>query len=114
MYFGLYEQRDRVLAKASGLGIHLQDAVDSGLLTVHWCAPLEILLDEVVERLIEFVTAQAPTRPVLDGVDGLRDAVVNVERNQPLTAALLHELKSRRLTTRVTEELPLFFEKCGP
>jgi circadian clock protein KaiC len=113
MYFGFYEQRERLLAKATGMGIHLNDAVESGLLTVHWCAPLEMLLDEVVERLLDFVTAQEPTRLVLDGMDGLRDAVVNAERNQPLTAALLHELKSRGLTTLVTEELPLFFEESG-
>ena len=113
VYFGFYEQAERLLAKADGVGINLHDAVASGELKLEWHAPLEVLLDEIVERLLELVEEHRPTRLVLDGMAGLRDAVVNIERDQPFTAALLHELKALGVTTLVTEELPLFTASVG-
>jgi circadian clock protein KaiC len=93
--------------------ILLDAAAASGQLVVEWRPPLEVLLDEVVENLLGLVEHHRPTRLVLDGLSGLRDAVVNAERDQPFTAALLHEIKARGATTLITEELPLFFEGTG-
>jgi len=113
LYFGFYEQPARLLAKARGMGIFLDAAAASGQLLVEWRPPLEVLLDELVESLLERVEHHRPTRLVLDGLSGLRDAVVNAERDRPFTAALLHEIKARGVTTLITEELPLFFEGTG-
>ncbi len=99
-----------MLAKAATVGIPLDSFLDSAELLIDWRAPLEVLLDEVVERLLDVMEQHRPKRLVLDGIAGLRDATVHTERNQPFTAALLHELKARRVTTLITEELPLFFE----
>jgi circadian clock protein KaiC len=110
LYLGFYEQPGRLLAKSAGIGMRLDSFVDSAELLIDWRAPLEVLLDEVVERLLELMEQHQPKRLVLDGIAGLRDATVNTERNQPFTAALLHELKARHVTTLITEELPLFLE----
>ena len=110
LYLGFYEQPSRLLAKAAAVGIPLDSFVDSAELLIDWRVPLEVLLDEVIEGLLELIEQHQPRRLVLDGISGLRDATVHPERNQPLTAALLHELKARHVTTLITEELPLFFE----
>ena len=110
LYLGFYEQPGRLLAKAAGVGMPLESFAESGELLIDWRAPLEVLLDEVVERLLKLVEHQRPKRLVLDGIAGLHEATVHTERNQPFTAALLHELRARHLTTVITEELPLFFE----
>ena len=110
LYLGFYEQPSRLLAKAAAVGIPLDSFVASADLLIDWRVPLEVLLDEVIERLLEHIEQHQPRRLVLDGISGLRDATVHPERNQPLTAGLLHELKARHVTTLVTEELPLFFE----
>jgi len=110
MYLGFYEQPSRLLAKAAAVGIALDGFVDSGELLIDWRVPLEVLLDEVIERLLEGIEQHQPKRLVLDGISGLRETTVHTDRNQPFTAALLNELKARHVTTLITEELPLFFE----
>lgn len=110
LYFGFYEPPVRLLTKAQGMGIELQEAHAEGRFVVDWRAPLEVLLDQVVEDLIERVETLKPVRLVIDGLNGLRDAVVNEERDQPFTAALLNDLKARGVTTLITEELPFQFE----
>ena len=110
LYLGFYEQPSRLLAKAAAVGIPLASYVNSGELLIDWRVPLEVLLDEVIERLLERIEQHQPRRLVLDGISGLRETTVHTDRNQPLTAALLHELKARHVTTLITEELPLFFE----
>ena len=67
-------------------------------------------VETVTQELLDLIDRHRPARLVIDGIGRLRDAVVNVERDLPFTAALLHDLKARGVTTLMTEELPLYIE----
>jgi circadian clock protein KaiC len=110
VYLGFYESPDRLIAKAAGIGIELDTAIASGRLTVHWHPPFELHVDAVADSLLERVRRERVSRLVVDGLEGLRDAMTDDDRGQPFTAALLAELRSLGVTSMVTEELPLFSE----
>ena len=64
LYVGFRETRDRVLAKAEGVGLRLRPWVDAGLVTLHWEAPLEPLADALTEALLHRALGVSWTRPV--------------------------------------------------
>ena len=107
VYFGFYESPARLLAKAAGVGMHLDGAVERGELAVAWQAPFELLLDEVGERLLECVSATRATRVFIDGLDGLRESAAYRDRFQSFVTALTVHLRSAGVTTFFSQELPL-------
>lgn len=107
LYFGFYESPARLLAKAAGVGLHLETAVDRGRLAVVWQAPLELLLDELGQRLLTQVADTKATRVFVDGLDGFHDSAAYPERFHSFIAALTVHLRAAGVTTFFTHELPL-------
>lgn len=110
LYFGFFESPQRLVFKARNLGIDLQPHLDSGQLKLIWQAPLELMLDELADRLFGDIGQRRVERLVIDGLDGFRDSAMHPDRIPAFAVALLNELKARGVTSMITEEQPLFGE----
>jgi circadian clock protein KaiC len=108
LYFGFYESPQRLVAKAEGVGLHLQQAVDSGQLTIQWQPALELVLDEIGELLLGLVERIGAARVFIDGIEGFRDTSAYPERHQMFVTALTVHLRAAGVTTFFSQELPLF------
>ena len=107
---GFYESPERLLAKARKAGMQLDDYLESGALQMLWQLPLETLCDDLAKRMLDNIGRRGVTRLLIDGVDGLRSIVVQQQRVRPFLVALTNELRSRGVTTFITEQLPYFRE----
>lgn len=107
-YFGFYESPDRVVAKAAGVGLMLQGAVDAGALSLQWQPPLELYMDELAEKLLDELARTKATRLFIDGVEGFRDVSAFPERFRMFITALTVHLRAAGVTTFFSQELPLF------
>lgn len=107
LYFGFHEGPDRLLQAASGIGLSVRDAVRSGQLRMVWRPAGEYLLDRLGDEMLALVHEHRPTRLVLDGIDGMRVAAALPERVPRFLAVLTNTLRTRGVTTVVTEETGL-------
>lgn len=107
-YFGFYESPERVVAKAAGVGLMLQGAVDAGTLSLQWQPPLELYMDELGEKLLGELERTRATRLFIDGVEGFRDVSAFPERFRMFITALTVHLRAAGVTTFFSQELPLF------
>jgi circadian clock protein KaiC len=108
LYFGFFESPDRLIAKASGVGIRLARAVKTKRLEVVWQPPLELILDELLEKILVTIRERKINRVFIDGIDGFRQAGFYPARLDRFFAAMSTVLRSEGVTTIVTEETPLF------
>ncbi len=106
--FGFYETDARMLAKARGVSIALDDAVADGRCASVWMPPLERTLDELIEDLLKMVVDSGARRLLLDGVEGLLASAHRPDRAPRILTALAFELRARGVTTLMTEEMAVF------
>lgn len=105
LHFGFYESPDRLLSKASALGLDLRRAVDKGELEILWHPLTENLIDKLAYRLLDAVAARGVKRLFIDSLGGFERAAVHGSRMVEFFAALTNELRARGVTTVATWEL---------
>ncbi|MGF7151987.1 circadian clock protein KaiC [Sphingomonas zeicaulis] len=105
LHFGFYEAPDRLLLKASALGLDLRGQVDSGAVELLWQPLTENLTDKLAYRLLDAVSARRVKRLFLDSFSGFERAAVHRPRLVEFFAALTNELRARGVTTVGTWEL---------
>lgn len=103
-YFGFFESPSRLVHKAERVGLPFESFVSEGLVEIAWHPPVELLADELAERLLRVVRERGATRLVIDGMAGFRHSVVYPERLSRLLGALVNELRGLGVTTVITEE----------
>lgn len=108
LYLGFYEAPARLIAKAAGVGLHLQPHVSQGLLRFEWFAPLEIYVDRIAELVLSRVREQGIQRVFIDGIEGFALGAMHPERVPTFVLALTFALRDAGVTTLLSEELPLF------
>lgn len=108
LYFGFFESPERLIAKARGVGIHLAQAVTKKRLQIIWQPPLELILDELLEKILIAVRDRKVKRLFVDGIDGFRQSAFYSVRLDRFFAAMSNVLRAEGVTTLVTEETPLF------
>jgi circadian clock protein KaiC len=112
VYFGFYERPEAILAKCQRVGIGgLKEGVEKGLVRVVWHRPVEGVLDELGESLIETVRSVRPQRLFLDGMEGFERAADFPERMSHVYSAIGQELERRGVTTLYTTETQALFAK---
>jgi circadian clock protein KaiC len=102
LYVGFYERPASLLAKAKRLGLGLDAARERGLLHLFWEAPIEGVLDAVVERVLRAVVEHRVARLCFDGLHGFRHHAEYPERTRTVFSALADELTRRGVTTLFT------------
>lgn len=108
LYFGFFESPERLVAKARGVGIQLARAVKSERLQILWQPPLELIIDELLEKILVAIRERDVKRLFIDGVDGFRQSAFYSARLDRFFAAMSNVLRAEGVTTLVTEETPLF------
>jgi circadian clock protein KaiC len=113
VYFGFYERPEAILAKCQRVGIGgLKEGVDRGLAELIWHRPVEGVIDELGESLIQTIQSFRPTRLFLDGMEGFEKAADFPERMSHVYSAIAHELEQFEVTTLYsTETRELFARK---
>jgi len=104
LYVGFYERPFGLLAKGMRLGLGLEAARDRGVLHMFWEAPIEGVLDAVVERVLRAVIDHRVKRLCFDGLHGFRHHAEYPERTRAVFSALSDELARRGVTTLFTLE----------
>jgi circadian clock protein KaiC len=105
VYLGFYETPDRLLDKASGVGLDLRAHAESGALRILWRQPAEQLLDEMAEALLAEIETAGASRVFVDGLDGMEEGAFCAERFGRHFVALSNELRALGVTTFVTKEI---------
>lgn len=108
MYFGFFESPERLIAKARGVGIHLAQAVRRERLQILWQPPLELIIDELLEKILVTIRERNVSRLFIDGIDGFRQVAFYSVRLDRFFAAMSNVLRATGVTTIVTQETPLF------
>jgi circadian clock protein KaiC len=111
LYFGFMETSPQLLVKASGVGLELQPWVDSGRLAMETRAAVEALPDALVYELLSLVERHRVRRLVIDGLESLtrETGMFASQRIPSFLIALIHELRSRGITTVMTQQAHVLF-----
>lgn len=113
VYLGFYESPQRLIGKAESVSIPLQQACDSGLLTIQWQPAIELAIDELAAVALATVKRTGATRLVLDGIEGFRDSAMRTGRFGLFLNALTHQLREAGVTTLLTEEVPFYSDPAA-
>jgi circadian clock protein KaiC len=108
LYFGFGETRDRLLAKAQGVGLKLAPALASGGLVVESRTPVECLPDARAHELLALVERHQARRLVLDGLELLLH-MMDSRRALGFVTSLLTALRARGVTPLMLQRTPLLF-----
>jgi circadian clock protein KaiC len=112
LYFGFYEQPDAIVAKCKRVGIGgLTQGVEDGLARILWHRPVEGVIDELGESLIQTVREFRPHRLFLDGMEGFARAADFPERLSHVYSAIAQELEALGVTTLYTTETRELFSR---
>jgi len=109
LYFGFFEQPERVRSKAQLLSLPFDDHVRRGIVEILWRAPLEQLADALSQTLLETVDRRGVRRLFLDGLAGLCEGILYPERVRAFVTALLNALQAKGVTTLVADETEQLF-----
>jgi circadian clock protein KaiC len=111
LFFGFFEHPDAILAKCRRIGINgIAEGVDKGLARVMWQRPVEGVIDEIGEALLEAVDRLNPQRVVIDGMQGFERAADLPDRLSDVYSTIAQELERRRVTALYTSETRGLFE----
>jgi circadian clock protein KaiC len=104
LYVGFFERPSGLLAKSKRLGLGLDELHDRNLLRLCWEAPIEGVLDEVVERVLREVVAHKVKRLCFDGLHGFRHHAEFPDRTRAVFSALADALVRLGVTSIFTLE----------
>ena len=112
VYFGFYEHPEAILAKCQRVGIGgLKEGVERGHAEIVWHRPVEGVIDELGESLIETVRKVGAHRLLIDGMEGFERAADFPERLSHVYSAIAQELERLGVTTLYTTETRELFGK---
>jgi circadian clock protein KaiC len=103
------EPPERLVSKASRVGLDLQPYVDSGALQLIWHPSVDLLADAIAHEVLDSVRAHGVKRVVIDSLMGFKDAIMVAERTQRFLAAFTNELSVAGATTYLCEETRALF-----
>jgi circadian clock protein KaiC len=106
LLLGYHELPGTLVAKGEAVGFPIRRAVEAGHLHVYWKAPVELLVDEEIERLLAYVERHGIRRVVIDAVEDLVHGVIPRDRELFVLTALANLLRERGVTTVLLQDLP--------
>jgi circadian clock protein KaiC len=112
VYFGFYERPEAILAKCQRVNIGgLKEGMDRGQAKMVWHRPVEGVIDEIGESLVQTIEKFRPHRLFLDGMEGLERAADFPERMSHVYSAIAQQLERQGVTTLYTTETRELFAK---
>jgi circadian clock protein KaiC len=112
VYFGFYERPETILMKCQRVGIGgLKEGIERDLARLVWHRPVEGVIDELGESLIQTIRSVRPQRLFLDGMEGFERAADFPERMSHVYSAIAQELERLGITTLYTSETRELFAR---
>lgn len=111
-YLSFRESEAELLKKGHALGLDLEAAARSGLLTIRHPRPVELMLDAIGAEVRAVVAEQRSRRFVIDSLGELEHAARGSGRFQDYLWSLVELLGLGGATSLLTTETPAFFQ--GP
>jgi circadian clock protein KaiC len=102
--FTFFESPPLLIGKADRLGMAWQRHFAEGRLHLLWQRAIERIPDALVHQLLDAVSRHKISRLLIDGLEAFRDSPFYRERLGGFFSALTQELRTRRVTTLLTEE----------
>jgi circadian clock protein KaiC len=103
LFFGCYEARSGIRAKAAALGLSLAGYLDEGHVEFLW-QPTEALLDETCAQLLSAIRARGVRRLFVDGLGGITKIAESPERVGHVFTALVNELRALQVVSIFSKE----------
>jgi circadian clock protein KaiC len=110
LLLGFYETPARIYLKARAVCPRMAYQMDAGHIRILWQAPSDQILDEIADQMLREVRQRKVKRLLIDGLGGFKKAIRS-RPIEPFFSALIHELRSREVTTICTAEV---MEIVGP
>lgn len=107
VYLGLREPTGHVLHQAKRIGLAIESAFQSDLLTFLWIPPTDWRLDALAWQLLDVVEKRAKQRVFIDGIEGFLPMLVYPQRLERFYSALLARLANLGATTVMAEVVPV-------
>jgi circadian clock protein KaiC len=105
LLFGFHESPLRILQASDSVGLRLSTHARSGRFSQLWRPPHETGLDRLGAQLLHHIDRHRVQRVVIDSLDGFRLAATpHIERVIQFATAIVNELRSRNVTTLITDE----------
>jgi circadian clock protein KaiC len=112
VYFGFFERPEAIVAKCQRIGIGgLREGIERGTAQIVWHRPVEGVIDELGESLIETVKQNNADRLLIDGMQGFALAGDFPERLSHVYSAIAQELELLGVTTLYTTETRELFSR---
>lgn len=108
MFLGFRESRQQLLAKGSGIGVDLADAVARGAIRLLLQPPIVLEADVLAHRVQSAIVDGGVRRLVVDSIEELA-AALEPERVYAYLTALVTMLRARGVTTLLTHETASLF-----
>jgi len=106
LYLSFFESPQRLIEKASGIGLPLQQLVEQNIVDVIWEPQGERIIDEIAHRVLDAVQARNVKRLVIDGLNAFTASALYPDRISRFFSCLSNELRARNVTTVLTGETP--------
>ena len=104
-YSGFFESPERLIAAGEGIGLRLNDGVQSGRFHVDWTPPVELYVDAWAARLLRMVRDLQPRRLFIDGLSAIQGGTAHPERVPAFLTALSNQLRALNVTTAIAGEM---------
>ncbi len=105
---GFHETPPAIASTADRAGLGLGPHLDSGLVQVMWCSPLELAPDEWAWQLLSLVDEHWPRRLVIDAFSDLVPLFALQERQSFFAPGLANGLRDRGVTSLILLEIDAF------
>jgi circadian clock protein KaiC len=105
LLLGYHERPATLIRKGEAVGLPVRKGIEQGRIHLHWTAPLELLVDREIERLMTMVREHGIKRVVIDALEDLRNAVVPRSRDVVVLATLVNLLREEGVTTILLQDL---------
>ena len=106
LYVSYSEPPASFRARARGVGLPVDELIESGLLRIIYRPLVEVESDDLADEILHHVRDMGAQRLVIDGIGELESAVSNEARSRAFLTALIVHLRSLAVTSIFIKEVP--------
>jgi circadian clock protein KaiC len=101
----LQENPTQLRRVVAGFGWDLEEAIDSGMLRLHYVSPVGVYLDEFVHQVAAIAQAEGSQRVLIDSINDLQMSSPDTERFRDYLYSLTQSMSSASISLFMTQEV---------
>lgn len=99
------EPTERLVQRASAIGLDVQPLIESGALKIWYRSTLNTEADDLLAEILGEVETFSPKRVVVDGLGDIEEGVLDIERVRSLLTAMIVRLRDSGITSVFVKEV---------